>query len=110
MQQCNGDPRWQSSLVQAIQSASPLPAPPDPNVFSNLLSLELDSDQFRAGSADDGYEPEPKKRSAEAPAETSMARLARKRQEDLPASQPKSIELTIVGNRSSWESPQRKDN
>ena len=59
LQQCNGDLRWQASLVQAIQSASPLPAPPDPSVFSNLLSLELDSDEFHAGSRDDGFEPAP---------------------------------------------------
>jgi hypothetical protein len=70
LQQCNGDVRWQTSLVQAIQSASLLPAPPDPSVFSNLSSLELDSDQFHTGSSDDGYE---------------------------SASMPKAVELTTVG-------------
>jgi hypothetical protein len=39
--QCNGDIRWQTSLVHAIQSASPLPAPPDPKVFSHTLTFEF---------------------------------------------------------------------
>jgi hypothetical protein len=58
LQQCNGDLHWQASLVQAIQSASPLPAPPDPAVFSNLLTMEFDSDQYRAGGHAEGFEPE----------------------------------------------------
>jgi len=42
-QVCNGTPRWQHSLVRAIYSASPLPAPPDPAVFSATMSrLRLD--------------------------------------------------------------------
>ena len=109
LQQCNRDLRWQSSLVQAIQSASPLPAPPDPSVFSNLLSMELDSDEFHTGSRDDGYEPAPKVSPVGVPAETLMSRIAADRQRDLSASVPKSVELTIVGTRSSWEPPQRKD-
>jgi len=56
LQECDGDLRWQTSLVQAIQAASPLPAPPDPDVFSNIVSLELDSDTYHAGSTEDGYE------------------------------------------------------
>lgn len=36
---CNGDSRWQESLVFAIEQASPLPAPPDPSVFSEELML-----------------------------------------------------------------------
>src|ERR1700729_2868733 len=30
---CNGTARWQQSLVSAIKTASPLPAPPDPSVY-----------------------------------------------------------------------------
>jgi TonB-like protein len=32
--ECNGDTSWQVSLVQAIEAASPLPAPPTPAVFA----------------------------------------------------------------------------
>jgi hypothetical protein len=56
LQECNGDPRWQASSIQAIQTASPLPAPPDVNVFSNLLTLELSSEAYVPGINKDGYE------------------------------------------------------
>src|SRR5712672_590687 len=78
-------------------------------VFSNLLSLELGSDQFHTGFRDDGYEPAPKVSPVAVPAETPMSRITADRQRNLPASEPKSVELTIVGTRSSWEPPQRKD-
>ena len=54
---CNGDVRWQLSLVQAIQSASPLPAPPDPDVFSRTVHLAFSSEAYSPQSAIDGYEP-----------------------------------------------------
>jgi len=58
LQRCNGDTRWQLSLVRAIESASPLPAPPDPKVFTRLLTLELNSAVFESGTSHDGFEPE----------------------------------------------------
>jgi hypothetical protein len=39
LEQCNGNARWQVSLVQAIQSASPLPAPPPTESPSGTLQL-----------------------------------------------------------------------
>jgi hypothetical protein len=57
LERCTEDPRWQVSLVQAINSASPLPAPPDPSVFSNLLRMEFDSEPFTAGASGEGFEP-----------------------------------------------------
>jgi hypothetical protein len=44
LEQCTGDSRWQQSLVRAIQSASPLPAPPDPAVFTPTLRLVFSAD------------------------------------------------------------------
>lgn len=38
--QCNGDARWQVSLVHAIEAASPLPAPPSATVFTQRLLLD----------------------------------------------------------------------
>lgn len=58
LQRCNGAPAWQGSLVQAIQTASPLPAPPDPEVFADALTLEFTSAQYQAGGDEEGFEPE----------------------------------------------------
>jgi membrane protein involved in colicin uptake len=58
LQRCNGDTRWQLSLVRAIESASPLPAPPDPGLFTRLVTLELSSAAFESGSSRDGFETE----------------------------------------------------
>jgi len=41
--QCDGSPAWQQSLVNAIQVASPLPAPPHPSVFVDVFSLVFHS-------------------------------------------------------------------
>ncbi len=53
---CNGDIGWQTSLVHAIQGASPLPAPPDPSVFSPQLTLDFRTQSFSAGMRTDGFE------------------------------------------------------
>jgi TonB C terminal len=55
---CNGDVRWRSSLVRAIQTASPLPAPPDARVFRKHITLRFASDAFVAGGSSEGFEPE----------------------------------------------------
>lgn len=55
---CNGNPAWQTSLAEAIQSASPLPAPPDPSVFADSLTLTFDAVAYREGGDGQGYEPE----------------------------------------------------
>ncbi len=57
LQQCTEDARWQISLVRAIEAASPFPAPPDPSVFSNLLTMEFDADPYVAGGNPEGFEP-----------------------------------------------------
>ena len=54
---CNGNSRWQTSLVQAIQSASPLPAPPDADVYSAQVMLDLQSAAFVPGASAEGFEP-----------------------------------------------------
>lgn len=57
--QCNGSPEWQLSLVRAIQLASPLPAPPDPSVFTNVLTLAFEAKAYVPGYREDEYEPAP---------------------------------------------------
>jgi hypothetical protein len=55
---CNGTQRWQQSLLSAIRTASPLPAPPDPSVYADVLWLNFVSRAFEEeGSAQD-FEPE----------------------------------------------------
>lgn len=40
---CDGSPKWQQSLVNAIDAASPLPAPPSEAVFARSLVLDFTS-------------------------------------------------------------------
>lgn len=55
---CNGDSHWQESLVFAIERASPLPAPPDPTVFSHQLILSFSASPYVEGvSRQEEYEP-----------------------------------------------------
>lgn len=58
LRDCNGDARWQVSLARAIQSASPLPAPPNPSVFAKTLTLEFSSEPFIPGGDAEGFEPQ----------------------------------------------------
>jgi hypothetical protein len=59
LRHCNGDVRWQRSLVAAIEHASPLPAPPTPSVFARMLVLDFGAEPFQDGVSDEHhYEPE----------------------------------------------------
>jgi hypothetical protein len=57
LEQCGNDGRWQQSLVRAIQSASPLPAPPVPGVFRKSLHLSFTGHPWSAQGSAQGYEP-----------------------------------------------------
>jgi len=56
LERCNGDARWQVSLVQAIQLASPLPAPPDPKVFARVLRMDFRAEPYSPDAPQDEYE------------------------------------------------------
>jgi hypothetical protein len=58
LRRCNGDAQWQASLVEAVRTASPLPAPPDPHVFRRSLRLVFVSAAFVPGGSTQGFEPE----------------------------------------------------
>jgi hypothetical protein len=58
LEHCNGSPRWQLSLVHAIESASPLPAPSDPAVFAPAVHMSFQADPPDSGLTADQYEPE----------------------------------------------------
>ncbi len=57
LERCNGDLSWQISLVHAIQSASPLPAPSDPKVFTRVIRMGFRSEPYSAQALQDAYEP-----------------------------------------------------
>lgn len=57
LMQCDGSMDWQMSLVNAIQRASPLPSPPNPTVFTNVLTMSFDGRAFIPGYREDEYEP-----------------------------------------------------
>jgi hypothetical protein len=108
LEHCTGSPRWQQSLVSAIRTASPLPAPPDPSVYADVLSLVFESDGFRPGGSSDGFEPA----SASAVAanqereafERSLQRAGRafgsRAREEGDA-----VRLTIVGDSKTYSTP-----
>jgi TonB C terminal len=54
---CNAAARWRASLVAAVRSASPLPAPPDRHVFRRSITLALASEAFVPGGSTQGFEP-----------------------------------------------------
>ena len=55
---CTPDSRWQLSLVHAIESASPLPAPADTQLFAPTVTLDFQSATYSATSNHDGFAPE----------------------------------------------------
>ena len=57
LQKCDTAVAWQLSLVRAIERASPLPAPPDPKVFTKSFELSFHADPYVAGTSEEGYEP-----------------------------------------------------
>jgi hypothetical protein len=57
LEACNGTLAWQLSLVHAIESASPLPAPADPSVFAHALHVRFEAAPFGPESPPEEYEP-----------------------------------------------------
>lgn len=58
VQQCNGSDRWQRSLTDAIFASSPLPAPPNPQVFADSFSMRFEASAYVDGARSGLYEPE----------------------------------------------------
>ncbi|MFZ1906785.1 MAG: TonB C-terminal domain-containing protein [Steroidobacteraceae bacterium] len=98
---CNGDARWQASLVEAVRSASPLPAPPDPHVFRRSVALALTSAAFVPGGSTQGFEPEALT-AMRAPAGSSPASAAPDYLDQLRAlreGRPGNVDLRIEGSQ-----------
>ena len=58
VEECNGGERWQGSLIAAIKTASPLPAPPNPSVFAHTVRMRFEAKAYTAGDPTTEYEPE----------------------------------------------------
>jgi hypothetical protein len=58
LEQCGAEPRWRRSLIAAIQSAAPLPAPPDPAVFTSSVRMAFMANAFVPGGRQEGFESE----------------------------------------------------
>jgi hypothetical protein len=101
LEQCDGDTRWQLSLVQAIQSASPLPAPPDPDVFSRTLHLAFTAEAYSPNRSPDEYEPEAVARIVQDAQAARTADIALQHFADSQGS--RAIGLTIKGDRKTVE-------
>jgi hypothetical protein len=99
---CGGDARWRASLVEAVRSASPLPAPPDPHVFRQSLALAFASAAFLPGGNTQGFEPEALT-AMRAPAENPAAAGATADYLDqlraLREGRARSVDLRIEGNQ-----------
>jgi hypothetical protein len=101
LDRCNGSERWQQSLLSAIRTASPLPAPPDPSVYADRLWLMFGSEGFQPSGSAQGFEPRARETSpavdpSPAPnhlADGLNANFAPRRRES-----PDVIHLTIVGS------------
>jgi hypothetical protein len=98
---CNGSEHWQQSLLSAIRTASPLPAPPDPSVYADRLWLMFGSEGFQPSGSAQGFEPEARETFAavdpsQAPnhlADGLNANFGFRRKES-----PDVIHLTIIGS------------
>ncbi len=98
---CQGSERWQYSLVSAIRTASPLPAPPDASVYADVLLLSFGSQAYVEGTSNEGYEVETRATLAavqQSDNDRSLRQLAEAvhaREGD--AGQSNVIHLTIIG-------------
>ncbi len=108
LRRCNGNGSWQSSLVAAIERASPLPAPPEPSVFTGTIVLSFDAVEYQPGVSVEGeYEP-PVRLLAENATATQTILNSGKTIADV-ASHQGNIELRIEGKSTTWKLDERDE-
>jgi hypothetical protein len=101
LERCNGTARWRASLVSAIKTASPLPAPPDPRVFARVVHLDFKSLAYAPGAASEQYEPALLAARADESAQSISQRTPKELGDAMRGSKFKdgSIDLRIQGNQ-----------
>lgn len=105
---CNGTERWQQSLLSAIRTASPLPAPPDASVYADVLLLSFASEAFVEGGSLQGFEPESRLADAhDRSALESFQRFASGTQSDYRSDDKAGtvVHLTIIGMPADHSAP-----
>ena len=111
LDRCNGTERWQQFLLAAIRTASPLPAPPDPSVYADVLWLNFESEGFRAGELADGFEPaSPAALTASSlPTEQgSLERFGKRMRGNVQTTEKEALQvihLTIIGSPNAASAP-----
>jgi hypothetical protein len=102
LDRCNGGERWQQSLVSAIRTASPLPAPPDASVYADQLSLSFESEGFQPDGSTQGFEPEMRVANNDSQALESFKHFANggatEKTESNGTGSTNVIHLTIIGS------------
>jgi hypothetical protein len=104
---CNGSERWQHSLVSAIRTASPLPAPPDPSVYADRLSLSFESEGFQLGGSTQGFEPQTRVANNGSQVLKSFENFSNGTNNSAKADEDKVVNLTIIGTPASTEAGAR---
>lgn len=103
LENCSDDPAWRRSLESAILRASPLSAPPEPELFTAALSLDFSADQYQAGVTPDYlYEPAPVRVAAAVPLQI-FTTTDESRQRTPVESASGDVELTITGSQVTWK-------
>jgi hypothetical protein len=99
---CNGDARWQQSLVNAIQRASPLSAPPEPSVFTATVLLSFDATEYQPDvSIESEYEPDVQLADVMDTVPLQVVTNRDKTLDDVRKHQG-NVELTIIGKETTW--------
>jgi hypothetical protein len=108
---CSGSERWRESLLSAIRTASPLPAPPDASVYADILWLSFTSGPFEEGGSTQGFEPEGRLADAtDRSVLESFRQFANSTQDELKSDgreSSKVVHLTIIGNPVNEPAPSR---
>lgn len=99
--ECNGGSSWQLSLVHAIQSASPLPAPSNPAVFSRHILLAFRAMAYSPGAPVQLYAPPTAVLASDQRNERADASLNafRTLREAAQAQKPRVLKLQIEGSK-----------
>lgn len=112
LQRCNGSERWQRSLTDAIFASSPLPAPPNPQVFADAFSMQFEAVSYSDAQPGGLYESEHVlvvSTSSDSSASTSSSTLNREAVDQ--SSGPKVRYLNVTADKIEWSTapPPRAD-
>jgi hypothetical protein len=100
LQRCNGSERWQRSLTDAIFSSSPLPAPPNAQVFADVFSMQFEALSYSEAQPTELYEQLRTQLTSVVPRNSAPA-LQPKRTVD-QSSAPSNLYLNVTAEKIEW--------